>query len=435
MDGTRGNGLLRVTPMDKLLILGLFLANLPSFSFWYFSWKYFTIELMQPQLAMMIAINSLLWIVFIFLLFQYLRKNNALEVFSNAWKKQGLLVAFIVIAFFSIFWSISPLISSYKVLILVASSLLGSFIGLRTNLSRWLDSLFWFGLALTILTIAFALMLPGIGTMTSYPYVGEWRGIFWHKNHLGSIFALLNALYLIRWVSNIQNSRKQMLLDLVLYGITLVIVYLANSAAGFILTIVLNFSIGMCFLWLKVHSQLRKVHYFLLSGIFVTAIVLVATNLDFVFGLFNRSSSLTGRIPMWIFLFKNVIQPSPWIGYGFGSIWSISAFRSGIGQAVGWEFPVLIGDNGLIDNLLSVGLIGIIPFLGVFSLAWIRSIQHALKHLTLINFFPPLLMLFALLANVSYSLFLETESFIWLLMVAVLFIPTQKEKQQAINSQ
>jgi O-antigen ligase len=126
---------------------------------------------------------------------------------------------------------------------------------------------------------------------------------------------------------------------------------------------------------------------------------------------------------MWRFLFQHVISQSPWVGFGYGAIWSISLFRSGMGQAVGWPYPVLLGDNGFIDILLSVGILGSIPFLGAFILAWIRSIKIGFERKQLIDFFPLVIMVFATFANISFSLFLETESFIWLLMVAVLFIP------------
>jgi O-antigen ligase len=115
------------------------------------------------------------------------------------------------------------------------------------------------------------------------------------------------------------------------------------------------------------------------------------------------------------------------LGYGYGAIWSISAFRFGLGQSVGWRFPVLIGDNGFVDILLSIGIVGLIPFLGVFIQTWVRSIKHAINYRTQINFFPVLIMVFALMANISYSLFLETESFVWLLMITVLFIPNSTD--------
>ena len=91
---------------------------------------------------------------------------------------------------------------------------------------------------------------------------------------------------------------------------------------------------------------------------------------------------------------------------------------------------VAISDNGFIDILLHIGVIGLILFLGAFVLAWVRSIRHALERRTLIDFFPLVFMLFAFIANISFSLFLETESFVWLWLVAVLFMPAGRHEQQ-----
>ena len=423
MESSLKNRLLHPDQINIFLIITLFLANLPAFSFWFFPWHRFTDNNNLPYVITMIVINSLIWIITAVIILYLLKQHNVLGDFFQAWKKQWFLVAFIITAFISIFWSISPLISAYKVLILVVSSLLGSFIGYRFNLLRWLDLLFWFGVFLIILSIAFALMLPGLGTMPQYPYFGAWCGVFWNRNHLGSLVALLNSVFLIKTLSDFQRDKPRVVLDLFFYLLSLIVVYKATSAAGYILTILLNFLIVLVALWLKFYLHIKKVHYLIIFGLFTVGMVWIASNLDFVFGLVNRTSSLTGRIPMWDFLFQNVIHQSPWLGYGYGAIWSIGSFRNGLSQAVGWLYPVTIGDNGFIDILLSVGIVGLLSFLGVFVSGWIRAFKFVLARRKIIDFFPLVFMLFTLMANISFSLFLETESFIWLIMVAVLFIP------------
>jgi O-antigen ligase len=356
-----------------------------------------------------------------------LKQNHLVNDYIRAWRNQGIFIIFLFVALISIFWSVSPIISAYKVIILLASSIAGSVMGLRLKVERWLELLFWFGAVVIILSFAFALILPDVGTMPLPFYNASWAGIYWHRNQLGSTMALLSTVFLIRALLGVQLKKPLAALDGIFYFTSLIVIYLAASAAGYLLTFILNFSVLLIIGWLKIQLRLKRIHYFGILTLFGAAAVLAGRNMDFVFGLVNRNSSLTGRIPMWAHLFKNVISLSPWIGYGFGAVWSIGSFRTSLSQAVGWTYPVMIGDNGFIDIVLSLGFIGLIPFLGVVVLASIRSIKSALSYRTLINFFPLLLMLFALLANISFSLFLETESLIWLLIVAVLFIPSDAD--------
>jgi O-antigen ligase len=379
---------------------------------------------MNLPLALMISFNGLLWISSVVLILNYLKQHHGMNDYIRAWKNQGIFIIFLFFAIISIFWSVSPIISAYKVIILLASSIAGSVMGLRLKVERWLELLFWFSAVVIILSIAFALILPEMGTMSVSFYNASWAGIYWHRNQLGSTMALLNIVFLLRILSSLKLKKPQAALDGFFYVASLLVIYLAASAAGYLLTFMLNFSVLLIMGWLKIYPRLKRNHYFGILTLLGIAVILASRNLDFVFGLVNRNSSLTGRIPMWSYLFDNVISRSPWIGYGFGAVWSIGSFRTGLSQAVGWTYPVMIGDNGFIDIVLSLGFIGLIPFLGVVVLASIRSVKYALAYRTLINFFPLLLMLFALIANISFSLFLETESLIWLLIVAVLFMPS-----------
>jgi hypothetical protein len=65
----------------------------------------------------------------------------------------------------------------------------------------------------------------------------------------------------------------------------------------------------------------------------------------------------------------------------------------------------------------------------VLVLALIRSVRYALKQKTLAGFFPLLVMVYAFFANISFSLIAETEVFVWLLIVAALFMTTPSSEE------
>ena len=367
------------------------------------------------------------WLLTAGLVFWLLIRRGLLKNYVNAWKKNWPLTLFIGIAFLSLIWSVSPGATLHRTLVLLFSTLLGAYIGIRYDTRDLLNILFWFGAVVVILCFAFALYFPGFGTMQGSPYFGAWNGIFWHKNYMGSILALLNCIFLIRFTVGVRNRDKTAILDGIFYLLSLALVYLSRSAAGYIVAILLNFLVFLAWAWLKRMDRLRPVHYYLILGSFAVAGVLLFLNLNFVLGLFNRDSSITGRVPMWRYLLAHVINQRPWFGYGFGAMWTIEAFRIQIQQAIGWPFPIQIRDNGFIDILLHVGIIGLGVFLVNFLLMYVKTIKFAFRRPALEFFFPLIVMIYALVANISFSLFLEVDAFVWLLMVACLFLAERRD--------
>jgi len=370
------------------------------------------------------------WLLPICLLVWILARDRLLGAYLAEWRKNGLLLAFVAFAFFSMAWSVSLLNSLYRWLGLAFSSLIAAYIGLRYNVRGLLVVLFWFGAIFLILNFSFGILVPRVTIMTWPPYNGAWRGLFWHRNHLGSIAALFNALFLVRLIAQYQARRREFIIDGILYLLSLLLVHLASSATGYILVVLIHFATGLALLWLRFADRLRPVHYYLAFGVLMLGAIMALTNLGTLLSLLNRDTTLTGRTGLWKYLLESVVRQSPWFGYGFGAIWTFEWFRVGTQHLLGWGYPIVIGDNGFLDILLHVGIIGLALFVGVFSTAWVRSLQHMLADRTLEGFFPALFMFYATLANMSYSLFLESESFIWLLLVAILFMTRRDPERQ-----
>jgi O-antigen ligase len=372
------------------------------------------------------------WVILSYLVIQILRKDGDWNTFVAQWRKGAILLAFLSFTFFSLFWSISLSASFYRISIFLLTTFAASFIGHRYYIERILDILFWFGVCVVVLSIVLSLAVPELFVMDGWPYFGSWRGIYWHRNHLGAITAFLNAIFLLHSLINLRKQLKKFILSIILYILSLVLVYFAKSAAGYILTMLLHFSIIVVVIWLKIESRLRPAHYYTIFGLAIIGAGVLFSNLDSIFGLLDRNISLTGRIPMWNFLLDNVVSKSPWVGYGFGAIWTLPSFRLGMKQAQGWPGPIMNGDNGFVDVLLHVGLIGLLLFLGFWFLMWMKSFRHATKHRKLIHFFPLLFMIFTLIANITLSLFFEMESFVWLILVTIFFV-TSKNHSEYVN--
>jgi hypothetical protein len=89
---------------------------------------------------------------------------------------------------------------------------------------------------------------------------------------------------------------------------------------------------------------------------------------------------------------------------------------------VGWTSQPLIADNGFLDILLHLGIVGLIVLFGILMMAAVQSFRYAITRKTLADFFPLLFLCYVLIANLPFSMIAETEVFIWLLIVTVLVI-------------
>jgi O-antigen ligase len=404
-----------LTTLEKVIIsLVLLLANMRASVF-----IFLFPDTSRPLSAAWVEI--FLWVLsaggMVYLLYLHGRVTRYLEM----WRINWLLALFVGLAFLSILWSVAPVSTVFRALELLFATVLAAYFGMRILPEKMMEILFWFGAVLFIVSIGLAYGAPPTGTMYWEPFHGAWRGAFWHRNHLASIAALLNAIYLCRILIAIQTRDRNGWLDGFFYLISLVILIYARSATGYIILIVLNAFVLCAWVWLKIQDRLKKWHYLILLVAGILAAILVLSNLGFVFGLFNRSSTMTGRLPLWDYLFSVAIQ-NFWAGHGFGALWTLDAFREQAMHLSSWSAPPLIADNGFLDIFLHLGIIGVFILLAVLILFAVRAVRSALAQKSIPGFFPLLILVYALFANISFSLFAETEVFVWFLIVASLFM-------------
>jgi len=418
----------RIQTISENIILGitLVLANLRALMFIY----------LYPDTSMFwgpACIEIMLWIIVFAGIWYLIFRNRLTDNYFSSWRKNWLLALFISLAFISIFWSIGPVVTLFRALELLFATLIAAYVGLRFRPEQVMEILFWFGAGLFIFSIALALGAPKAGTMYWAPFYGAWRGVYWHRNHLASITALLGAVYLCRALLAFQRRNSKGILDAFFYIVSLSILYFASSATGYIVFLALNLFVISVSLWLKIGDRLQRKHYiFFLGGVVLVALLLLL-NLDFVFGLLHRDTTLTGRVGLWSHLIE-IASQRLWLGHGFGAVWTFDSFREQIRQLVGWASQPLIGDNGFLDVFLHLGIIGLLLFVGVLFIATIRSFRYAFTQKTLFAFFPLLIMVYVFFGNITFSLFAETEVFVWFLIVVVLFMTTSSSSSLRLNT-
>ena len=367
-----------------------------------------------------VSLECILWILdaTLFIWIAYQKRN--LTLYWLAWKRNWILMAFIFFAAVSLFWSASFIVSSYKVFVLLLCSAIAAYIGITYPINIFMRKLVLFFIVITVLSYGIVIIFPGVGVHFGDEHTGAWRGLFFHKNILGIFMALGATIFLTNlFHSKIKFSYR--LFYLAFYMLAGGLVIQSRSAAGILLFVIMNGSLLIMLVWLKLKNRLNRIHYILIALIFIGLLIAILTNLNFVFGLLNKNSTLTGRVPLWSFLLTGGLPRHPLIGSGFGFPWSIDPLRLVIKNAIGWGFAPITAHNGFIDMYLHFGLVGIILLSTLLLTGIQRSIRSLITEQTLQSFLPLLLMIFIVFSNLSESFFLEMESFAWLFLTFALF--------------
>ena len=366
------------------------------------------------------AFELILWTVATILFVLGLFWDHDWIGYLQACKLNWPVLGFVCLAALSLIWSINFAITLFRLIVLLSSSLMAIYIGHTYSLEKILKSLLWFYLVVCIFSLVFVIFLPQYGIMSDPFYKGAWNGIFWHRNYLGCFMALGITLFLVNLLSIKKLLNGDFLINLGMLIISFLLLLKSKSATGYILALILVSLVFVLFVWVKWHHKFRPVHYYGFLGVAVVAATLVLTNLEFLFGLLGRSASLTGRVPMWGYLFQHLINQRPWLGYGYGAIWHLQGIRDELAQIFNWGAQVMIGDNGFIDILLHLGIVGLAVLLTLIILGFIRAIKYFLHKRTLQAAFPIFVLVFVLVANISLSLILESETLVWIIALATL---------------
>jgi O-antigen ligase len=364
----------------------------------------------------MVLATAIMHVIAVAVVLWQLAKEPSTVDWKKLLKRNWFLLPFVVYAFLSILWSTHWNISLYRWVILVSTLILGWYFGRKYTRKDFETILLLFAVLMLMLSV----VVTVIDFNQANELPGRLRGIFWQKNHTGLFMSLISLLCFVNYVDNFQVRNAQFYLSCGLFIASIAVIVLNNSTAAMLSTLIMHGIVLAIMLWLHYKPLLNKNHYFFVGGAAVLALIAIVFNLDFVFGLFGRNASLTGRVPMWEQLFKLYFSQRSWLGYGFNAFWYQPSHRMVVGT-VSYLPDILISDNGFIDILINNGVVGFILFLVFYTGLWIRSIQSVLKAKTVSDFSSLLIMISIFLGNLTWSMLFENESMYMLIMIVLLF--------------
>ena len=375
--------------------------------------------------------QDVLWLLVLVLLLWLLYKQSLLNDFVSAVAEFLALLPFLLFAGLTFFWSVEKTITLGRWLIFIGVIACGGYVGTKYTLRQFLRMLSIFGVFILFLNGLIVFVFPRVGIMNYYIIQDAWKGLYWHKNHLGLIASLINFLCLMEFFDTYQRQGVERIIWLLTFLMSFAFIVKSDSAAALMSSLLMYGLIFVLLLWTKWRKKLTLVHYLLfLLAVFV-AMAGLFSRLDTVLSIFNRNSTLTGRVPMWGFLYEEYFSQRPYFGYGFNAFWYVETHRVSAQVAAGYPDPIVIADNGFIDLLLNNGWVGFVLFLIFYFNLWWRAYTFAVKTRGVISIFPLLTMIFVLLANITWSVLFENESFFMLIMVCIaILLPRELDRER-----
>jgi O-antigen ligase len=187
----------------------------------------------------------------------------------------------------------------------------------------------------------------------------DYQGIFPHKNFLGQVMAIgaLATLHGIRVARRRQAGKFFMLFTFVgMAG--------ASKSATALLTTLTFCGISAFFALWQRRGVARSIGV-TVAVIFVPILVVAMAAPDTFLEMIGKDPTMSGRTEIWAYVIYDIAM-KPWLGWGYSGFWLQPQNPAAveISDAVHWSVPQ--AHNGLLEFLLSVGLVGTSIFLFLF---------------------------------------------------------------------
>lgn len=188
--------------------------------------------------------------------------------------------------------------------------------------------------------------------------IGNWKGIFTHKNQAGFMGAVTILLSIFYW----QKNRQALWALGIAGGLVLLLMSQSKTALGLLLPSMLLGGLAV-YLQQCTKNMIGAVGV-VVAGVLCLGIIWLAFG-DWLLTYLADPTAFTGRVAIWETLCL-VIQDNPWFGVGFGSLYHAGASTPLLNYANDWIMLVAHGHNGILDIWASIGLLGLL--LSVYGL-------------------------------------------------------------------
>ena len=334
-----------------------------------------------------------------------------------------LPIAIATLLFLSTAWSIERHITFRRSLVFIFTTLFALYIGAVLPRSRQLRIFATISLISVVGCFLTAILFPSYG-ISSESHVGEWKGLFQHKNALARQMVFVIALFLSG-----KLFRSAYLSWITLAG-ALALLFLSHSGTGFFgfAAVVLGFLL-VKLIRIRDRKTLPLWLALMPLGIICMGVAFVLRNQ--LFAAIGKDATLTGRTFIWAFAFENMAK-RPFLGHGYAVFWR----QSIVGQTMPVGLSATHAHDGFFDVILDTGFVGlallIVTLVSYLSLALKRVLNQKIP-LSDFDVFAFLYFVLFISLNLTESNLYREYTFLWLPFVSIytaMSLQAREEKRE-----
>lgn len=328
-----------------------------------------------------------------------------------ALKKSPVLLLLLVLGVASAGWSITPLFTLRRSVLLVFSSFAGLYLGVTFSIAEQVKLLRIVAF-LIVLSCFIVMPFPDISYHLDGPVHGAFKGVFFHKNPLGRFLAFSSCLVLI--------GRRDLWSNVTRIGPLLaigVLLILARSATAVMVALVMGGLIKVVQIVVPVRGRKSEFGAIAFGMGLMIPVMMAVVGREFILPLLERDASMTGRAPLWAAV-VDAIARRPWFGYGLGGYFEYPFYHLEVSSAAGWNAPH--AHNGFLQLLIELGLAGFVLFV-LMAISCIRKTARYMRQNPGDEFasWPILYLFFLILYNITEASLVHGNNLFWILFVAV----------------
>jgi O-antigen ligase len=283
--------------------------------------------------------------------------------------RYALILGVLAWSFASVLWSANPSTSAVNALRMAINVLLVFCLFERYSANELQKLVMLVGSVAAFGSLLMVFAFPQFGLQSRGQYaLGAWEGIFGQKNLCGqAMLILLLPAFFVKL-----NHRFGTFLRVSYSVIVLLIIAMTRSAGAWLVT-------ALCLTFivlLKVTERMRRQEAALVvmgAATLVLAFgIAAAANFNTLMYALGKDPTMTGRTVLWKGLL-NLIGKRPLCGYGFMAFWQgLTGPSRELALQLGW-LDLASAENGALELLLELGLIGLLLYIAVF----LRAVKDA----------------------------------------------------------
>ena len=281
---------------------------------------------------------------------------------ASSLRRDVPLVILVCWACSSLLWTQDSRTTLVSCIYLIVNIALAYYLLERFSVNDLMKIVMLVGMVAVVASVVLIVFFPKYGLQNRSEYaLGAWQGIFGQKNICGEVLSyLLLPAFFVRLDGQFSRILRSS------YVVALLIVIAATGSVGSWFICIATIS-GVCFIQFLTKFEQRSATVIALVTLSAALCigVLVYQSLDVLLPLVGKDPTLTGRTKIWGLLMLSVSK-RPLVGYGFAAFWQgLHGESTNVAVAMNWP-GISYAENGVVELVLELGLIGLFLYLALY---------------------------------------------------------------------